>query len=670
MIAAIKPVLDSLSILVMTFAFGEVFFLCVPLENERLKRSLIIPIGMIAWAVLALIFSVALKVTPQTLTVLLWACCGIALSLTLGRVVTDLRRGTALVGCIVLVACLFHRFQIPGTEKLALGDFAEYMQIAKNIIDGLGYKVNFLLTDHFNNGIDDLIRPANNRFPLIPFQVASVGSLIGFSPYLINCIMLILAVNCLSALSGYCDGRFKKMLVWLMPFIFFKRGVYLWAGALELEVLAYLFAIALLLYEVRGVIRIKEFLLICLLEVGLLYGGNGTGFFVFGTTAAGLFAVVLYQKIFSDSRRLLGFRQYLLCFVVAPVIIFSPWVLQGLRSNVSGNALFHFVSYDEKKNRLLYGKRFYEHLSSYSERSKFGEKFNTFLRTPDPRTILPEEGLHEETQRLFPLLTNPYFTNFIMSYYFFSDDNDDFSVYFENKDLKDFIVSCMGNRRFLKRCLIQTVEQGMVIYSYFWGTNSFLYFGIIPFLFFFLRPRDVLFYLALLNGCILLYAGIVGLFAPVLGRMFIPFLAFHWAAVTFMIQKLPRFAPNRKVLVGSCLALFSIVIFHNQTVRESRGHADALAIAEWIRENTRAEDVVYVVPSQLFANLTGRKTIGTSWSDIFIEMAEMKYRPDYFVLYDFYKEPIYRKNRDYVYGHFQVLADDPALHYLIFRSKP
>ena len=103
--------------------------------------------------------------------------------------------------------------------------------------------------------------------------------------------------------------------------------------------------------------------------------------------------------------------------------------------------------------------------------------------------------------------------------------------------------------------------------------------------------------------------------------------------------------------------------------RSAEDVSDVLYLAEWVKEKTEPDDLIYVDPPQLFAFLTERQTVGASSSSLFIEMADKKYKPDYFVL-NAYREqlPFFRAVR-FVRNNYDVLEFNLDSRYIIFRRK-
>ncbi|MFH1996310.1 MAG: hypothetical protein ABIJ27_04840 [Candidatus Omnitrophota bacterium] len=654
MITIMLPVLHSLLIFVLTIAWGEAVFAIVPLKNERVKDFLVIPLGMLVWAVFPLVFSILLKCGPSALAIIVWSASCVVLALFFRAVVKKLRDLKAYLVFIAAIALFFHLHKVPGNMRLLLGDIPEYLQIARNIVNGLGYSVNFLIADHFNNGLDTIIRPVHNRLPLLPLQLASLGALIGFRNYLSNIIIVILAGNCLNMLAGRCGGAFKKLLVWLMPFLIFRNSELLWGGALEFEIAAYTLALGFLIYELRGALRFRYVLFASLLEIGILYGGNGVGLYIMGAAACAAFMLFVYQKIWSPGFRILKGANFAAYFVLLPALLFAPWLMRSVSGGAAGNCLYNFTSYDSEENRIVFGKKFYdviEEKGDFQEEEK-EEKIG---------------GVEEEEKKRYD--TSPYVINVAMSYYFFKKDVD-FGDLLDHANIGAFVRSTASNARFLKRCVIGTLFRMRDYYETFWGTNVFFYCGALLLLFFVVRAGRLLLFFVIFNGTLFLYIFVMRLVTCPLPRMAIPFLVAHWGSVAYLIENAVHFPNKKRILISWLLIAFSASTFVYNIHKSMNTNTEIPVIAQWIREHTKKEDLLYVDPPQLFTFLTERRAVGSSWSDRFVTMADEKYRPDYFIINRIRSERAYKNIKKKIYEQYDVLVDDPKHYYSIFRRKP
>ncbi|MBI5181697.1 MAG: hypothetical protein HZA06_02165 [Nitrospirae bacterium] len=653
------PVFHTLLVLILTIALGEVFFKILPIDNDRIKGVLVVPLGMVIWAAFPFIFSILLNVSPFTLKTVIWSSSVIALFFTRKEVFKRLSDYRSYIVFIAFISLFFHKFQIPGNGSLLLGDAPEYMQIARNIVNGLGYSVNFLIADHFNNGMDSIIRPVHNRFPLILFQLSAIGTFIGFKNYLINIIIVILAGNCLNYIANLASDRFKRLVVWSIPLLFSAQGLFMWAGALEYQIMAYIFAFSIIIYELKGRIDIRHLVFIAIIEIGILYGGNGAGIFIFSTAIFSAAMIMLYQKILAKEPRILRLRHIIVYFIILPSLLFSPWVIRSVKANVAGNGLYNFMSYNGRTDGIEYC-------------------------TKSIKFVVDDIGSEIECKeclnRSFIRNDNPYCVNFLMSYYFFKD-HASMQSFFDNSSAKEFLASLISDINFLKHYAANSIFKPAFTdyYSHLWQ-------GDIPFLLqmnmliialFFFKARDVIFFAILFNLSMLFYAGNIQFMSTSLPRKFIPFLPAQWLLIAVLVERaLIAFQMKTKAVAITILTIAMVFMFGSAVVNTSEDYPDVLAISKWITENTKKEDVIYADPPQLFTFMTGRRAVGSSWSEVFFEMADRKYKPDYFIINNYRGNRgggAYRRAADYLYNgnrRYEVLFNDTDRRYIIFRRSP
>ena len=281
MLEYLLPPIFTVIIYVITLAFGESFFRFLPLDDKRLKEFLVVPVGMFIWPLLALIFPHLLGVGPENFRLILLALSIIAVVTSYRLLRKSISTNMAYLIFIVVMGSLLFLFKIPGNNSISLGDAPEYLQIAKNIVSGLGFKVNFLIADHYNNGMDSIIRPVSNRFPMVPYRLASIGALVGFQSYLINIVVIIMAGNLLNLFSKLCTNNYKKFIFWLMPFFFFMQAISIWGGTIEFETMLYLCAFLYLLLRIETLPPVRGLFLILLLQGWSSLWWNGNKFICF-----------------------------------------------------------------------------------------------------------------------------------------------------------------------------------------------------------------------------------------------------------------------------------------------------------------------------------------------------------------------------------------------------
>lgn len=652
------PVFHTLLILILTIALGEVFFKILPIENDRIKGVLVVPLGTIIWAAFPFIFSILLNASPFTLKVIIWSSSIIALFFTLKEVFKRLSGYKSYLVFIAFISFFFHKFQIPGNGSLLLGDAPEYMQIARNIVNGLGYSVNFLIADHFNNGMDTIIRPVHNRFPLIPFQLSAIGTLIGFKNYLINIIIVILAGNCLNYIANLASDRFKRLIVWSIPLLFSIQGLFIWAGALEYQIMAYIFALSIIIYELKGRIGVRHLVFIAIMEIGVLYGGNGAGIFMFSTAVFSASMIMLYQRILAKEPPILRLRHIIVCFIILPALLFSPWVIKSIKGNVAGNGIYNFMRYNDKTDSVKYCTKSLE----------------TVVDDIDNET-----ECKECLNRSFINTDSPYCVNFLMSYYFFKD-HASMQSFFDNNNAKEFAFSLISDINFLKHYAVNNIFKPVFtdFYSHLWQDDIpfLLQMNMLIITLFFFKARDVIFFAILFNLSMLFYASNIQFMSTSLPRKFIPFLPAQWLLIAALAERTPAiFQVKTKAIAITILTMATVFIFGSAVANKSEDYPDVLAISKWITENTKKEDVIYADPPQLFTFMTGRMAVGSSWSGVFFEMADRKYKPDYFIINNYRGGGgggAYRRAADYLRDdnrRYEVLFNDTDKRYIIFRRS-
>ncbi|MBI5233294.1 MAG: hypothetical protein HY880_02970 [Deltaproteobacteria bacterium] len=641
----------SIALLIATVAWGGLLLKALVIEDQRVKGLLSVLFGILIWAVFSIIFFLILGISANSFRVILGAATVVMAALTFRNWSPLLLKNPVLVVFVFILSLIYNGNEVPGHNKLYLGDASEYLQIARNIAGGMGYVTNFLIADHF--GADTIIRPVYNRMPLLPLELAALGELVGYKPWLIDMIVAFSVGSCLSFFADFSNGWFKKLLIMAVPFVFYNQIIFIWSSALEWTIAAYLLPLCYLAFNSGRLKGFRGWVVVAVLEAGILYGGNGIGPFILLVCSFSVVAVIIYHRVFKTGLAMIGFHRYLAFFLLLPLLILTPWILRT-PAEVRGNLLYNIMSYDESMG-IQYGRM---GLMRISEEIKEKEAWCGQCNPSNAHVL------------------NPYTLNFLISYHIFNKDPKPFQDLLDNHGLMDFLLKVPDKIAFFKTILLKAFDLIVSYHNLFWANLS-VYMAVpaaiifVIALFYHFRAIDVVFFSSLSAVAMFSYIIVLCFLNEPQPRMLIPFLMGQLGVVAALISKVREPGWLGKSLVVFILISASGVFcykWRSELVNEdNRGVLEA---AEWIRNNTNATDLLYADPPQLFTYLTSRMAVGTSWSYTFLKLADDKFKPDYFIINNYRTDAnAYYRVRDYVKSEYKILVDNPDKKYLIFTSK-